>query len=189
MLLTDFETVNLGPLNELLSKQYDGMESRFAGIEMIPSFIMSAAFALEEFPSVNGNNNYINVGIKNGDLHFMIKDANKRDMGQIEDDIIRTIKSKRVADTWNEEETFSIINTGMLEEDIATTIIEHSVSAVMGIHSIHEKPYTFSDKKVADRPCMDISLTYKADVITKEDARDFLMDMKDLLENPEPSDE
>jgi len=99
MLLTDSETVNLGPLIELLSKQYDNMESRFAGMEMIPCFIMSAAFALEDYPSLNGNHKQVNVGIKNGDLHFMIKDANYLDMGQIEDDIIRAIKSKNIADT------------------------------------------------------------------------------------------
>ncbi len=187
MLVTDFETVNLGPLIELLSKQYDGVESRFAGIEMIPCFIMSAAFALEDYPSINGNNKHINVGIKNGDLHFMIKDANRLNMGQIEDDIIRAVKSKNIAETWNDEETFSIINTGMLE--IATPVIDHSVSAVMGIHAINERPFALNKKTTADRPCMEISLSYKNDTITNEEACSFLKEIKELLENPEPSDE
>jgi len=59
----------------------------------------------------------------------------------------------------------------------------------MGIHAINERPFVVDKKTTVDRHCMDISLSYKSEIVSKEDARNFLEDVKQLLENPEPSDE
>ena len=79
--------------------------------------------------------------------------------------------------------TFSITNGGVYGSMMSTPIINPPQSAILGMHSIIERPIAVK-KKIVIRPMMYIALSYDHRLIDGKQAVTFLVRLKEILENP-----
>jgi 2-oxoglutarate dehydrogenase E2 component (dihydrolipoamide succinyltransferase) len=79
--------------------------------------------------------------------------------------------------------TFTITNGGVFGSLMSTPIINEPQSAILGMHSIKNRPIAVGDK-IEIRPMMYIALSYDHRVIDGSSSVTFLVKVKDLLEDP-----
>jgi 2-oxoglutarate dehydrogenase E2 component (dihydrolipoamide succinyltransferase) len=79
--------------------------------------------------------------------------------------------------------TFTITNGGIFGSMMGTPIINPPQSAILGMHSIKNRPVVVGDKIVA-RPIMYLALTYDHRLIDGREAVLFLRKIKESVEDP-----
>jgi 2-oxoglutarate dehydrogenase E2 component (dihydrolipoamide succinyltransferase) len=79
--------------------------------------------------------------------------------------------------------TFSITNGGVYGSMMSTPIINPPQSAILGMHSIIDRPIAIKSKVVI-RPMMYVALSYDHRLIDGKQAVTFLVKLKEILENP-----
>jgi 2-oxoglutarate dehydrogenase E2 component (dihydrolipoamide succinyltransferase) len=79
--------------------------------------------------------------------------------------------------------TFSITNGGVFGSLMSTPIVNAPQSAILGMHKIQERPVAV-DGQVVVRPMMFIALTYDHRIIDGREAVQFLVAVKEALEDP-----
>jgi 2-oxoglutarate dehydrogenase E2 component (dihydrolipoamide succinyltransferase) len=79
--------------------------------------------------------------------------------------------------------TFTITNGGVFGSLLSTPILNPPQSAILGMHAIQERPMAV-DGEVLVRPMMYVALTYDHRIIDGREAVQFLVKLKDLLEDP-----
>ncbi|HPB73970.1 MAG TPA: 2-oxo acid dehydrogenase subunit E2, partial [Chromatiaceae bacterium] len=79
--------------------------------------------------------------------------------------------------------TFSITNGGVFGSLLSTPIINPPQSAILGMHKIQERPMVVKGQIVA-RPMMYLALSYDHRIIDGRDAVQFLVTLKDMVEDP-----
>ncbi|MEL4028585.1 dihydrolipoamide acetyltransferase family protein [Caldifermentibacillus hisashii] len=81
--------------------------------------------------------------------------------------------------------TFTISSTGANGGFFATPIINYPQVAILGIHSIKEKPVILPNREVGIGYVMGISLSFDHRIIDGEPAGKFMNDLKKYMETPE----
>jgi 2-oxoglutarate dehydrogenase E2 component (dihydrolipoamide succinyltransferase) len=66
---------------------------------------------------------------------------------------------------------------------MSTPILNQPQSAILGMHSIQKRPMVVDDEIVV-RPMMYLALTYDHRIIDGKDSVQFLVKVKELLEDP-----
>ena len=79
--------------------------------------------------------------------------------------------------------TFTITNGGIFGSMMSTPILNQPQSAILGMHSIQQRPMVF-DGDIVARPMMYLALTYDHRIIDGKEAVQFLVSFKDQLEDP-----
>jgi len=79
--------------------------------------------------------------------------------------------------------TFTITNGGVFGSLLSTPIVNAPQSAILGMHKIQDRPVVI-DGQVAVRPMMYIALTYDHRIIDGREAVQFLVTVKQCLEDP-----
>ena len=79
--------------------------------------------------------------------------------------------------------TFSISNGGIYGSMMSTPIINPPQSAILGMHSIIDRPIALNNKVVI-KPMMYTALSYDHRLIDGKQAVTFLVRLKEILENP-----
>jgi 2-oxoglutarate dehydrogenase E2 component (dihydrolipoamide succinyltransferase) len=79
--------------------------------------------------------------------------------------------------------TFSITNGGVFGSLMSTPIVNAPQSAILGMHKIQERPMVVNGQ-IAIRPMMYLALTYDHRIIDGKEAVQFLVSIKDSLEDP-----
>jgi len=79
--------------------------------------------------------------------------------------------------------TFSITNGGVFGSMLSTPILNPPQSAILGMHTIQQRPVAV-DGEVVIRPMMYLALTYDHRIIDGREAVQFLVTIKQLLEDP-----
>jgi 2-oxoglutarate dehydrogenase E2 component (dihydrolipoamide succinyltransferase) len=79
--------------------------------------------------------------------------------------------------------TFTVSNGGVFGSLMGTPIINLPQSAILGMHSIKERPMAV-DGKVEIRPMMYVALTYDHRLIDGREAVTFLRKIKEIVEDP-----
>jgi 2-oxoglutarate dehydrogenase E2 component (dihydrolipoamide succinyltransferase) len=80
--------------------------------------------------------------------------------------------------------TFSITNGGVFGSLLSTPILNPPQSAILGLHKVEPRPVV-RDGQVAVRPMMYVALTYDHRLVDGREAVQFLVRIKDLVEEPE----
>ena len=80
--------------------------------------------------------------------------------------------------------TFTISNGGVFGSWMGTPIINIPQSAVLGLHAIKNKAWAINDKDVAVRPIMALALTYDHRLLDGREAVQFLVRIKEYIEDP-----
>jgi 2-oxoglutarate dehydrogenase E2 component (dihydrolipoamide succinyltransferase) len=79
--------------------------------------------------------------------------------------------------------TFTITNGGIFGSLLSTPIVNPPQSAILGMHKIQDRPVVV-DGAVVVRPMMYIALTYDHRIIDGREAVQFLVAVKQYLEDP-----
>jgi 2-oxoglutarate dehydrogenase E2 component (dihydrolipoamide succinyltransferase) len=198
-LLTSFNEVDLKSVNELRGRYKDQFEKQY-GVKLgFMSFFGKACVeALKKFPSVNasveGNDivyhEYFDIGVAvstdRGLIVPVLRDADQLSFADIEKSIANFASRARAGSITIEEltgGTFTITNGGVFGSLLSTPIVNSPQSAILGMHKIQDRPVVV-DGQVVVRPMMYIALTYDHRIIDGREAVQFLVTVKQCLEDP-----
>jgi len=198
-LLTSFNEVDLKAVNELRSRYKDQFEKQYgAKLGYMSFFTKACALALKKFPSVNasvdGNDivyhEYFDVGVAvstdRGLIVPVLRDADHLSFADIEKSIANSAGRARAGTITMEEltgGTFTITNGGTFGSLLSTPIVNAPQSAILGMHKIQDRAVVV-DGEVVVRPMMYIALTYDHRIIDGREAVQFLVTVKQCLEDP-----
>jgi 2-oxoglutarate dehydrogenase E2 component (dihydrolipoamide succinyltransferase) len=198
-ILTTFNEINMQPVMELRKKYQETFEKDY-GVRLgfMSFFTIAVVEALKRFPiinaSVDGNDiiyhGYHDIGIAvsspRGLVVPIIRNAELLDMAQIEKKIAE-FKEKAKNGQLSIEEisggTYTISNAGGFGSLMSTPIINPPQSAILGMHKIEERPVV-ENGIIVIRPMMYVAMSYDHRVIDGTDAVQFLVTVKELIEDP-----
>ncbi len=79
--------------------------------------------------------------------------------------------------------TFTITNGGIFGSLMSTPILNPPQSGILGMHKIQQRPAVVNGE-IEVRPMMYVALTYDHRLVDGREAVQFLVALKDLLEDP-----
>src|SRR6202035_4546670 len=198
-LLTSFNEVDLKAVNELRSRYKEQFEKQYgAKLGYMSFFTKACVEALKKFPSVNASvdgsdivyHEYFDVGVAvstdRGLIVPVLRDADLQTFAEIEKSIGNFAARARAGSITIEEltgGTFTITNGGVFGSLLSTPIVNSPQSAILGMHKIQDRPVVI-DGQVVVRPMMYIALTYDHRIIDGREAVQFLVTVKQCLEDP-----
>jgi 2-oxoglutarate dehydrogenase E2 component (dihydrolipoamide succinyltransferase) len=144
--------------------------------------------------SVDGNDvvyhEYYDIGVAvstdRGLVVPVLRDADAMGFGEIEKAVVGYATRARDGALTLEDltgGTFTITNGGVFGSLLSTPILNMPQSAILGMHKIQERPVVV-DGQVVVRPMMYLALSYDHRIIDGRDAVQFLVAVKDALEDP-----
>lgn len=198
-MLTTFNEVNMQPIKDLRAQYKDHFEKAH-GVRLgfMSIFVKAATEALKRFPDINASldgddvvyHGYCDVGIAvssdRGLVVPVIRDAEHLSLagieGQIGEYAGRAKEGKLGMDDLTGG-TFTITNGGVFGSLMSTPILNPPQSAILGMHSIQERPIALNGEVVI-RPMMYIALSYDHRIVDGQGAVTFLKTIKELVEEP-----
>jgi len=198
-MLTTFNEVDLTKVMSLRSRYKESFEKEH-GVRLgfMSFFAKATTEALKKFPVVNASiegtdviyHNYYDIGIavstERGLMVPVIRDVDQLSFAEFEREL-GDVAAKAQAGTIGMEEltggTFTITNGGIFGSMMSTPILNQPQSAILGMHSIQKRPMVVDDEIVV-RPMMYLALTYDHRIIDGKDSVQFLVTVKQLLEDP-----
>jgi 2-oxoglutarate dehydrogenase E2 component (dihydrolipoamide succinyltransferase) len=198
-MLTTFNEVDLKAVNELRTKYRDKFEKQHGVRLGFMSFFVKASIeALKRYPivnaSVDGNevvyNEHYDIGMAvstdRGLIVPVLRGADALGFADIEKSVVAFASRAREGALTIEEltgGTFTITNGGVFGSLLSTPILNLPQSAILGMHKIQDRPVVV-DGQVVVRPMMYLALTYDHRIIDGREAVQFLVAVKDALEDP-----
>ena len=198
-ILTTFNEINMHAVIDARNRYRDEFE-RTHGVRLgfMSFFVRACVEALKRFPEVNASidghdvvyHGYYDIGIAvaspRGLVVPILRDADRLDMAAIEVRIKEygqkaQAGSLALADLTGG--TFTITNGGVFGSMLSTPILNPPQAAILGMHKIEERPVA-EDGKVVIRPMMYVALSYDHRLIDGREAVQFLVTVKELLEDP-----
>lgn len=199
-MLTTFNEVNMAPVMELRSRYKDLFEKAHDGTRLgfMSFFVRASVEALKRYPAVNASidgsdivyHGYQDVGVAvsspRGLVVPVLRNADHLGLAQIEAKIreygIKAQDGKLSIDEMTGG-TFTISNGGVFGSLLSTPILNPPQTAILGMHKIQERPMAVNGK-VEILPMMYLALSYDHRMIDGKEAVQFLVTIKDLLEDP-----
>ncbi|MDX1490030.1 MAG: 2-oxoglutarate dehydrogenase complex dihydrolipoyllysine-residue succinyltransferase [Pseudohongiellaceae bacterium] len=199
-MLTTFNEVDMAPVMELRSKYKDLFEKSHDGVRLgfMSFFVRASIEALKRFPAVNasidGNDivyhGYQDIGVAvsspRGLVVPVLRNADHMSLAKIESQI-REYGQKAQGGKLSIDEmtggTFTISNGGVFGSLLSTPILNPPQTAILGMHKIQERPMAINGE-VKIRPMMYLALSYDHRMIDGKEAVQFLVTIKELLEDP-----
>ena len=198
-LLTTFNEVNLQPMMDARTKYKEAFEKTHGvKLGMMSFFTKASVEALKRFPAVNASiddndivyHDYFDVGIavssNRGLVVPVLRDADQLSYAEVEKNI-RSMGERAQAGKLGIDEltggTFTITNCGIFGSMLSTPILNPPQSAILGMHTIQQRPVVI-DGEIVARPMMYLALTYDHRIIDGKEAVQFLVAIKNTLEDP-----
>lgn len=199
-MLTTFNEVNMAPVMALRSKYKDQFEKTHNGTRLgfMGFFVKAACEALKRFPDVNasidGNDvvyhGYQDIGVAvstpGGLVVPVLRDADFMSLADMEATIrdlgMRARDNKLTIDDMTGG-TFTITNGGVFGSLMSTPILNPPQTGILGMHKIQERPMAVNGEVVI-LPMMNLALSYDHRLIDGKNAVQFLVAIKDLIEDP-----
>ncbi len=199
-MLTTFNEADMSAIMAARNKYKDNFERKH-GVKLgfMSFFVKACIAALKEIPNVNAEidgediiyKNYYDIGIAVGTDRGLVvpvvRDADKKSMAEIEQEIGELGVKARDGQLKLEDlqgATFTISNGGVYGSLMSTPILNAPQSGILGMHKIQERPIVI-DKQVVVRPMMYLALSYDHRIVDGKEAVTFLVRVKEGLEDPE----
>jgi 2-oxoglutarate dehydrogenase E2 component (dihydrolipoamide succinyltransferase) len=199
-MLTTFNEADMGAVMELRNRRKEEFQERHEVRLGYMSFFTKAAIgALKAFPKINaelqGNElvlkHYYDIGVAvntaQGLVVPVVRDADKKGFADIERDIMEFGQKAREGTLSIEElqgGTFTITNGGIFGSLNSTPILNIPQVAILGMHKIQQRPMVVNGE-IEIRPMMYLALSYDHRIVDGADAVQFLVRIKELIEDPE----
>lgn len=197
--LTTFNEVDMSAVMEIRSRYKADFEKRY-GVRLgfMSFFIKAAVSALQAFPGVNAfidgediiYHDYADIGVamstERGLITPVLRSCETLSFAQIEAQILdygQKAQAKRLLPDDLLGGTFTVSNGGVFGSMLSTPIPNPPQTAVLGMHTIQERPVV-RDGQIVARPMMYLALTYDHRMIDGKEAISFLMHLKQQLEDP-----
>jgi 2-oxoglutarate dehydrogenase E2 component (dihydrolipoamide succinyltransferase) len=198
-MLTTFNEVNLKAVMDMRAQYKDSFEKKH-GVKLgfMSFFTKAVVESLKRFPAVNASidgqdivyHGYYDVGVavstERGLVVPVIRDADQLSMAAIEKSIGESAARARQGKLTMEEMqggTFTITNGGVFGSLLATPIINPPQTGILGMHKIQDRVVVENGQMVI-RPMMYLALSYDHRLIDGKDSVQFLVSVKELLEDP-----
>ncbi len=199
-MLTTFNEVNMKPVMDLRKKYKEHFEKVHNGSRLgfMGFFVKAAVEALRRLPAVNasidGNDivyhGYQDIGVavstEKGLVVPVLRSAEHMGIAEVEN-TIRDFGMRAKSGKLGIEEmtggTFTITNGGVFGSLMSTPILNPPQAAILGMHKIQERPMAVNGK-VEILPMMYLALSYDHRLIDGKEAVQFLVAIKDMIEDP-----
>ncbi|WP_269619173.1 2-oxoglutarate dehydrogenase complex dihydrolipoyllysine-residue succinyltransferase [Zhongshania sp. BJYM1] len=199
-MLTTFNEVNMEPIMSLRNQYKDLFEKSHNGTRLgfMGFFVKAACEALKRYPAVNASidgddvvyHGFQDVGVavstEKGLVVPVLRDAENMSLAKIEEKIreygLRAKDGKLSIEDMTGG-TFTITNGGVFGSLLSTPILNPPQTAILGMHKIQDRPMAVNGEVVI-QPMMYLALSYDHRLVDGKDAVQFLVTIKDLLEDP-----
>ena len=199
-MLTTFNEIDMSAVMALRARRKEAFKEKHGVSLGLSSFFVKATIgALKAFPRLNaeiqGNElvlkHYYDIGIaigaEEGLVVPVLRDADRMSFAGIESQI-RIYAQQSSDGTLSIESlrggTFSITNGGVFGSMLSTPILNPPQVGILGLHAIKDRPAVV-DGEITVRPMMYAALTYDHRIVDGREAVQFLVRVKDLVEDPE----
>ena len=199
-MLTTFNEVNMAPVMALRAQYKDQFEKTHNGTRLgfMGFFVKTACEALKRFPEVNASidgddvvyHGYQDIGVAvsttNGLVVPVLRDADFMSIADVEAQVrdygLRARDGKLTIEEMTGG-TFTITNGGVFGSLMSTPILNPPQTGILGMHKIQERPMAVNGEVVI-QPMMYLALSYDHRLVDGKSAVQFLVAIKDLLEDP-----
>jgi 2-oxoglutarate dehydrogenase E2 component (dihydrolipoamide succinyltransferase) len=198
-MLTTFNECDMTAVMALRQRYQEPFQARH-GIKLgfMSFFVKACIEALRRFPLLNaaidGNDvvyhEFFDIGVAvstdRGLIVPVLRNAELLGLGQIEHAIRDYGERARSGGLQMEEltgGTFTITNGGIFGSLMSTPILNPPQSGILGMHKIQERPVVVNGK-IEPRPMMYLALTYDHRIVDGREAVQFLVAVKDHIEDP-----
>ena len=116
----------------------------------------------------------------------VIRDAEQMNLAEIEKVILAYVEKANNNSIAIEDMmggTFTLSNGGVFGSLLSTPILNPPQSGILGMHKIQPRPIV-EDGEIVARPMMYLALSYDHRIIDGKEAVQFLVTIKDCLEDP-----
>ena len=199
VMTTTYNEVDLSSVIAIRKKYQDQfIKKHNTKLGFMSFFVKASVNSLQSFPHLNAElhqdelivKKYYDIGIavatEEGLVVPVLRDADKLSSAEIEQGIAElATKSRDKKITLQELQggTFSITNGGVFGSLMSTPLLNPPQVGILGMHKIMEKPIAV-DGEVVVRPVMMLAVTYDHRIIDGAMAVQFLVRIKNLLEDP-----
>lgn len=199
-MLTTFNEINLAKVVAARKAlQEDFVKAHGIKLGFMSFFVKAAANALQRFPLVNASidgtdiiyHGYSDISIAvstdKGLVTPVLRNVERMSFADIEKGIADFATRARAGKLGLEElqgGTFTITNGGTFGSLMSTPIVNPPQSAILGMHAMKDRPIA-QNGQVVIAPMMYVALSYDHRIIDGKDSVQFLVDIKNQLENPD----
>jgi 2-oxoglutarate dehydrogenase E2 component (dihydrolipoamide succinyltransferase) len=199
-MLTTFNEVNMKPVMDIRNRYKEEFEKAHDGTRLgfMSFFVRACTEALKRYPAVNASldendvvyHGYQDIGVAvsspRGLVVPVLRNVDSMGLAQVENEIRQFGVKARDGKLAIEDMlggTFTISNGGVFGSLLSTPILNPPQTAILGMHKIQERPMAVSGEVVV-LPMMYLALSYDHRMIDGKEAVQFLVTVKDLLEDP-----
>jgi 2-oxoglutarate dehydrogenase E2 component (dihydrolipoamide succinyltransferase) len=199
-MLTTFNEVNMQAVMTIRNRYKAEFEKAHDGIRLgfMSFFVRACIEALKRYPAVNASidgsdiiyHGYQDIGVAvsspRGLVVPVLRNADNMGLATIEKEIRDFGEKARDGKLAIEEMTggtFTISNGGVFGSLLSTPILNPPQTAILGMHKIQDRPMAV-DGEVRILPMMYLALSYDHRMIDGKEAVQFLVTVKELLEDP-----
>ena len=198
-MLTTFNEADMSAIMEIRAKEKENFQEKY-GVKLgfMSFFVKATVSALKAFPQVRmyieGDDlvtfsSYdigVAVSTDKGLMVPVVRGCDTASFGDIEKQIEQYAKKARQGGITVDDlrgGCFTITNGGTFGSLLSTPILNPPQSAILGMHAIQKRAVAINDQVVI-RPMMYLALSYDHRVIDGREAVQFLVHMKENLEDP-----
>ncbi|QDE92591.1 dihydrolipoamide succinyltransferase [Myxococcus xanthus] len=199
-MLTTFNEVDMGEVMALRKKYNDKFQQKH-GVKLgfMSFFIRASVEALKAFPQINAEidgedvifKHYYDIGVavsgSRGLVVPVVRNADKQGLAELEKSVGELgtkARNDKLALADLQGGTFTITNGGIFGSMLSTPILNPPQTGILGMHNIVDRPVA-RDGQVVIRPIMYIALTYDHRLVDGREAVQFLVRVKECIEDPE----
>ncbi len=198
-ILTSFNEVNLQAVMDIRARyKEDFLKRHDVKLGFMSFFVKACCEALRKHPVVNASidgeeivyRGFQDIGIavstERGLIVPVLRDVQHMGLADIEGAIADFATQARKGTIKLEDlqgGTFTITNGGVFGSLLSTPLLNMPQSAILGMHAIKERPVA-ENGQVVIRPMMYIALSYDHRIVDGKDAVQFLVAVKQALEDP-----
>ncbi|NTX00301.1 2-oxoglutarate dehydrogenase complex dihydrolipoyllysine-residue succinyltransferase [Myxococcus sp. CA040A] len=199
-LLTTFNEVDMGEVMALRKKYNEKFQAKH-GVKLgfMSFFVRASIEALKAFPQVNAEidgedvifKHYYDIGVavsgSRGLVVPVLRNADKLSLAELEKgvaDLGTRARNDKLGLADLQGGTFTITNGGIFGSMLSTPIINPPQTGILGMHNIVDRAVV-RDGQIVIRPIMYVALTYDHRLIDGREAVQFLVRVKECIEDPE----
>jgi len=199
-MLTTFNEIDMSKVIEIRTRRKESFKERYnVGLGFMSFFVKASIGALKAFPRLNAEidgddillKHFYDIGMAIGAAEGLVvpvlRDSDRMSFADIEK-AIKNFSEKTKSGTLSLDDlrggTFTITNGGVFGSLLSTPILNSPQVAILGLHKIQERPIALNGQVVI-RPMMYVALSYDHRIVDGREAVQFLVKLKELLEDPE----
>ncbi len=199
-MLTTFNEVDMSAIIDVRKRRRESFKERHGvSLGFMSFFTKATVAALKAFPRLNAEiqgdemvlKYYYDIGIavgaEEGLVVPVVRDADRKSFAELEReiaDLAQRARENKLTLAELQGGTFTITNGGVFGSLLSTPILNGPQVGILGMHKIEERPIALNGQVVI-HPMMYLAVSYDHRIVDGREAVQFLVRIKELLEDPE----